>query len=97
MELPLSINQMAKIADMVADRLIERLQDATLLLSENDARKYKEFCGSTDVMLTGTEVAEMLGVSSPTITKMRQRGLIRGRVVGKVWKYPKTEVIRLKK
>ena len=97
MELPLCINQMAKIADMVADRLIERLQDATLLLSENDARKYKEFCSSADVMLTGTEVAEMLGVTPPTVTRMRQQGLIRGRVVGKVWKYPKTEVIRLKK
>lgn len=97
MEQPLSINQMAKIADMVADRLIERLQDATLLLGENDAKKYKEFCSSTDIMLTGTEVAEMLGVTAPTITKMRQRGLIRGRVVGKVWKYPRTEIMRLKK
>jgi excisionase family DNA binding protein len=45
--------------------------------------------------LKTTEVAEILRVSRPTVRSMMQRGELTGRLVGRQWRIPASEVRRV--
>lgn len=49
-----------------------------------------------DKLLTGVEAARMLGCSQRTVIMMRRDGRIKARMVGKCWRYPQSEVLRIK-
>lgn len=49
-----------------------------------------------DRLLTGVEAARMLGCSPQTVGHMRRDGRIKAKAVGKCWKYPQSEIVRIK-
>lgn len=96
MDMVLTQSQLAEIANIVSERIGSQLRDAGMLLSENEAKQYKEYCRMSDTLLTGSEAAKMLNVTPGTITKMRQSGRIKARMVGRTWKYAKKELLKFK-
>lgn len=96
MDIVLNESQISEIAAIVSERIGIQLRDAGMLLSENEAKQYKEYCRMSDKLLTGTEAAKMLNVSPGTITKMRQSGQIKAKLIGRTWKYTKRELLKLK-
>lgn len=49
-----------------------------------------------DRLLSGVEAARMLGCSPQTVIHMRRDGRIKAKAVGKCFKYPQSEVLRIK-
>ena len=96
MDIVLTQSQLAEIANIVSERIGSQLRDAGMLLSENEARRYREYCKEDDKLLSGTDAAKLLNVSPGTITKMRQSGQIKAKLIGRTWKYTKRELLKLK-
>lgn len=96
MNIVLTQSQLAEIANIVSERISSQLRDAGMLLSENEAKQYKEYCRMSDTLLTGADAAKLLNVSPGTITKMRQSGQIKAKLIGRTWKYTKRELLKLK-
>lgn len=51
----------------------------------------------TDTMLTTTEAAKRMGLSSHTVLKYLERGLINGKRIGPIWLITATECDRYKR
>lgn len=60
---------------------------------EDDRETLKAIKGR---LLTQQEAAEMLGLCSASVKKMREAGKIRAVPVGKLWKYRLDDVLRVK-
>lgn len=77
----------------VAICVVQELQERGLLLTQAQVDEYRELkAKSTDCLITGTEVAVMLGTSKATITELRKNGKIKAQFIGKRWKYKKSEI-----
>ena len=77
----------------VAICVVQELQERGLLLTQAQVDEYRELkAKSVDCLITGTEVAVMLGTSKATITELRKTGKIKAQFIGKRWKYKKSEV-----
>lgn len=96
MDIVLNESQISEIAAIVSEQIGIQLRDAGMLLSENEARRYREYCKADDKLLSGTDAAKLLNVSQGTITKMRQSGQIKAKLIGRTWKYTKRELLKLK-
>ena len=96
MDIVLNESQISEIAAIVSEQIGIQLRDAGMLLSENEARRYREYCKVDDKLLSGTDAAKLLNVSPGTITKMRQSGQIKAKLIGRTWKYTKRELLKLK-
>lgn len=78
-------------AAMAIDSLNARLDKLIGLLE----KRFGE--DRTETLLTQKEAARMLGCCSTTLKKMRESGMIKGVPVGKLWKYPLSEIERANK
>ena len=96
MDIVLNESQISEIAAIVSEQIGIQLRDAGMLLSENEARRYREYCKADDKLLSGADAAKLLNVSPGTITKMRQSGQIKAKLIGRTWKYNKRELLKLK-
>lgn len=73
--------------------VINELQEKGLLLTQSQVDEYRQLkANSVDCLITGTDVAVMLGTSKATITELRKSGKIKAQFIGKRWKYKKSEI-----
>lgn len=81
----------------IADQIFSRLNDAGMLLTENEAKEYKKLKAVAEVkLLTGVQVSRLLNVSPASVTRIRQSGQLKGVWVGGRWMYPQKEVQKYK-
>lgn len=77
---------------------ISNLQNSGLLLTKEEIDEYRKLKKeASDERLLGVDAANLMGVSSGTITSWRLSGIITGYREGKRWKYSKTELLELKR
>lgn len=77
----------------VTSSVIQELQDKGLLLTQSEVAEYRELKRSAqDCFLTGKAAGDMLGLSSASVTLLRQQNKLKGYWVGKRWKYKKSEI-----
>lgn len=65
-----------ELAALIKEEIISSLRDAGMFLTENEAREYRRWKKDNEPLMKQTEVAAYLGVSSQTVMRLRDKGLI---------------------
>lgn len=79
------------------ENMMSRLKEDEMLISPKRIEQLKraedELNNQNDELLTGKQVAQMLSISQPQVTQMKQQGLLPYIVINKTAKYRKSEII----
>ena len=86
------------------ERMMKRLEEMLCVVENKqldlNARKEKTVSLQKELrstLLTQKKAAEMIGVSSATLSRIRDNGLIKARMVGKCWRYSAEDVAEYKR
>ncbi len=80
----------------IAEKVVAILSDRGLVITERQAQEYQQLRNlrDNDELLSGTEVARIMGCSSATVTRLAARNKLEYTRVGKVNKYSRNGVYR---
>lgn len=78
---------------LLAEEIINQLRWNEAIVSRMTIAEVE---AAKEDLLSGTEAAEILGCSNAKITALRKARRIRFTIVGKVAKYPYSEILRIK-
>ena len=82
-------------------RLLQELRQSIDSLRAEVAGGYKEKYEAlaaevSEGMVSGVKAAEIIGCSPAMVTKLRKEGKLKGKVVGKTWRYPVRNILKYK-
>lgn len=85
------------VAKKAAEIVINELRNTKILLTENEAAKYRRYLSKDEKLYSLEEAAQIIGISTTTLIKYRKSGLIDYTWKGKTPKYSQSNIDRFLK